>query len=468
LIYQSGDPCQKLAATRRLDGQRQEIQKLLQTAGVTALRRSLVPHLLYNGCDALLLDSSVKIPPKIPDRPPKSRILLRLVLALFALAVLPCRGAEVSFRPEWAKIDNEWALRLTLDDRGAQTFMISSWSPAFSNPKLIRVMDASGEPVSFRIAKPRDVHFIELIFPQLARPRSLSLHIDGLIVSIPAGKNVSYDKKVTVSAPPAAVDSSKWSAWTGAPPDRGLAGTSEPVGGGVSPTEHKKGQGAKPPERSTNGHPSGEAAIASIPEFKIPPPLASASQEVPRLLLVGDKTKATLGDAETALNHAFEQCDYGDKKYYALRDKSGVRDGFALASRLEHINPDGTASEDRWSREVVPMRTFSIGEFVHALFRARPGHYRVIVFVLTNKPLTQDIRMRVNSKQADLWTQDGANALPKEMAEMEYTTDYRCTALIYEFKSLANGEATFVEPSDVSGKRHLAKSGLWAALQQSR
>lgn len=267
-------------------------------------------------------------------------------------------------------------------------------------------------------------------------------------------------------------------------------GFSQPTGGGAplapetsdsytapapTPTAQRRGPAAADGEpRATptrvkkNGHPPGEAATASIPEFKIPPPLVSAWQEVPRVLLVGDKTQPTLGDAETALNYAFEQCDYGDRKYYALRDEAGVRDGFALASRMEHINPDGTPSEDRWSRDVAPMRTFSIGGFVRALFRARPGHYRVIVFVLTNKPLTQDTRARVNSKQADLWTQEGANALPKEIAEMEYTTDYKCTALIYEFKSLANGEATFVEPSEVSGKGHLAKSGLWAALQQPR
>jgi hypothetical protein len=221
------------------------------------------------------------------------------------------------------------------------------------------------------------------------------------------------------------------------------------------------------PTAAATHHPT-MAVAPGIPEFQIPPPLASASEDVPRELLVGGKTHPLLGDVERALNAAFEQCGYGDKKYYALRDASGVRDGFALASRLEHMNADGTANEDRWSMEEVPMRKFSINDFVRALFYARPGYYRVIVFVLTNKPLIQDTQTRVNSNQARLWTQGGANALPREMAQMEYTVDYNCTALIYEFKTLAGGEADFVEPSEISGKTHLEKSGLWAALTQFR
>jgi hypothetical protein len=237
---------------------------------------------------------------------------------------------------------------------------------------------------------------------------------------------------------------------------------------------HKSEAAAEPSATPTpvkkDGHPAtGDSVSPGIPEFTLPPPLVSASQEVPRELLVGGKTQPLLGDAEKALNHAFEQCDYGDKRYYALRDKAGSsRDGFALASRMEHMNADGTANEDRWSREDDPMRTFSINNFVRALFQARPGHYRVIVFVLTNKPLTEDTKVRVSSEQAGLWTKEGAHTLPKEIAEMEYTADYQCTALIYEFKTLAGGKATFVEPSEVSGKTHLQKSGLWAALQQPR
>ena len=41
-------------------------------------------------------------------------------------------------------------------------------------------------------------------------------------------------------------------------------------------------------------------------------------------------------------------------------------------------------------------------------------------------------------------------------------------ALIYEFKTLGGGEATFVEPSEITGQMHLEKSGLLSALSRSR
>jgi hypothetical protein len=252
----------------------------------------------------------------------------------------------------------------------------------------------------------------------------------------------------------------------------------------IAAEPHETPQGTPPPEpeeleggagvdsvasdtRATrNGN---QRASASIPEFKIPPPLASASREIPRELLIGGKPTPLLGDVEATLNAAFEQCDYTEKSYYALREKSGLRDGFALASRMERMNPDGSTNpQDRWLEEVPPMRKFSISDYVGALFRARPGHYRVIVFVLTNKPLTQDTDARASSDQAKLWPKKGADSLPKEMAEMEYTADYKCTALIYEFKSLGGGEAKFVEPSEINGRIHLEKSGLWTALTQRR
>ena len=186
-------------------------------------------------------------------------------------------------------------------------------------------------------------------------------------------------------------------------------------------------------------------------------------------MLTGGKDAPVLGDAEAALNSAFEKCHYSEKKYYALRDDSGVRNGFALASSIERINPDGSTNEnDRWLEDVPPMRKFSIADYVAALFRARPGRYRVIVFVLTDKPPTQNTDARVSSDEAKLWTKKGAESLPKEIAQMEYTADYKCTALVYEFKTLAGAKPQFVEPSEITGRMHLEKSGILAALQQPR
>jgi prepilin-type N-terminal cleavage/methylation domain-containing protein len=81
------------------------------------------------------------------------------------------------------------------------------------------------------------------------------------------------------------------------------------------------------------------------PKFPWPPPRASAFDIVPRDLLLGEKEAPLLGEVDVALDSAFRQAGYVEKSYYS------VPSGFAIASRLEQINQDGTPKDaaDRWS-----------------------------------------------------------------------------------------------------------------------
>jgi len=198
----------------------------------------------------------------------------------------------------------------------------------------------------------------------------------------------------------------------------------------------------------------------AVPEFPWPPPKASASATISRELLLGDKEDPKLADAVSALDLAFQKTGYGERSYYS------VPDGFAMASRIEQINQDGTAKgpADRWSLEVPPMRKFSFSAYLTALFRARPGYYRVIVFVVTSKPFSQS-NAKVTSEEAELWISSGLNALPDDIARGKYTSAHKCTALIYEFKRMETQPAKFVDPSEITGQIHLEKSGLLAALK---
>ena len=201
----------------------------------------------------------------------------------------------------------------------------------------------------------------------------------------------------------------------------------------------------------------------ALPEFPWPPPRASASTTISRELLLGSQEHPQLGDAVAALDLAFQNAGYGERSYYS------VPKGFAMASRIEQINQDGTAKgpADRWSLEVPQMRKFSFSAYLTALFRARPGYYRVIVFVVTSKPFSQS-NAKVTSKEAELWISSGLNALPEDIARGEYTSAHRCTALIYEFKRLETQPAKFVDPSELTGQIHLEKSGLLAAFAKRR
>jgi len=198
------------------------------------------------------------------------------------------------------------------------------------------------------------------------------------------------------------------------------------------------------------------------PKFPWPPPRASAFDTIPRELLVGNAAHPTFGAVAQAIESAFKQAGYGERSYY------GVPDGFAIASQIEQINQDGSPKEavDRWSLETSPLRKFSLGSYLTALFTAQPGYYRVIVFVLTSQAFPQR-DVKVTPEQSKGWVWGGLNKLPEKIANQEYSSAHSCTALIYEFKQTGK-HAELLDPSQITAKTHLEKAGLIAAFTNLR
>ena len=197
-----------------------------------------------------------------------------------------------------------------------------------------------------------------------------------------------------------------------------------------------------------------------IPQFPWPPPKASAFEVIPRELLVPENQTVLLDDVNDSLDKAFRECGYGDKSDYA------VPDGFAIASRIEQINPDGTPAADRWSVNASFIKEFSLRAYLSALFTAgNPGHYRIIVFIITPHPFVQ-ADVEVSPPEAQKWVKAGWNLLPAEIGSHEYSSDYNCTALIYEFQRVGINATRFVEPSEMTGRLHLEKAGLLTALSR--
>jgi hypothetical protein len=197
-----------------------------------------------------------------------------------------------------------------------------------------------------------------------------------------------------------------------------------------------------------------------VPEFPWPPPKASASDMIPRELLVGNAAHPILGTVAQAIESAFQEAGYGEKSYYS------VPGGFAMASQIEQINQDGTPKDsiDRWSSETPRIRT--LDAYLNALFTARPGYYRVIVFIVTSKAFPQR-DLKVTSEESKLWVSSGLNKLPEEIGNQEYSSGHSCTALIYEFKQTGK-HAQLMDPSQITGKTHLDKAGLMAAFAKRR
>jgi hypothetical protein len=194
-----------------------------------------------------------------------------------------------------------------------------------------------------------------------------------------------------------------------------------------------------------------------IPKFPWPPPAASATYVLPLRSYLGEGPR-TLKDADVLITKTLRTAGYVERSYY------GVPEGFALVTRLEQINDNGTpkALPDRWSVEAPRLTTFSFSEYLSALFSAPHGYYRVIVFVITPVPFYQ-VDAQVTGAMAEAWLTHGLNGLPSSIAALPYTSDAACTALVYEFQR-AQGQPSILVPGRLDGLTHLRKSGIASAL----
>lgn len=235
----------------------------------------------------------------------------------------------------------------------------------------------------------------------------------------------------------------------------------------------------KPPEAAPPGHveeyelretellsPTGPgktdaAGRPDIPEFPWPPPAASAQYVIPKGILPRpDEDLHYLGDVDSRLTDAINACGYSERYYYA------VPEGFALVTRLEQINEDGTskAPPERWAPDLEPLHTFSLKAYLKALFMANPGLFRVFVFVVTPLPFGHS-GAGISKDEIDEWTKCGLNTLPPEIGHRPFTADCRCTVLVYEFEQSEPGaEATQNLPSSMDGRTHLYKALVWQEL----
>lgn len=208
---------------------------------------------------------------------------------------------------------------------------------------------------------------------------------------------------------------------------------------------------------------SGEIDDTNYPVFPWPPPRASARERIPDHFVRRPTGLTSLGHVAQRLEEAFDSAGYGTTGFY------GVPHGFALASRLEQINPSGAPrANNRFSVNVERRNLFSLRDYIQALFSANPGRYRIIVFIVTSQPIQQDTAA-VTFEAAIDWVNNGTDRLPVEVAQQPYTGAHRTTAHIYEFvRPTTSAEPSMRLPSELAGRAHLEGAGLWAALGRVR
>ena len=228
------------------------------------------------------------------------------------------------------------------------------------------------------------------------------------------------------------------------------------------------GQGAPPPEPAwpaapdTGGVPGAPAPPPGavqplrpgLPDFPWPPPTPSASQPLPGLLT--QLGFITVGQVADWVAQSLDQRSYFDRSYHSAPN------GFAMVTRLERINEDGTpfAGPDRWPVNVT-SEGFSLIRYIEALFAAPEGHYRVIVFVVTSELLIPSGERPTEQYMLGLLS-GGADRLPAIVRDAPLTPDHTCVALIYEFEQRGlQGQPALLVPGRLTGRDHLVAAGLW-------
>jgi hypothetical protein len=208
-----------------------------------------------------------------------------------------------------------------------------------------------------------------------------------------------------------------------------------------------------PPPQSGMAELGSSAPRADLPDFPWPPPQVSASYNLPRNLF---QAQSTLGQAVNKIVAALEQTGYVQRSYFRTQSN-----GVALVTQLESINDDGTALTDqkRWP----VLKDSNLVNMVRGLFYVDPGHYRVIVFILQDKPFVQSPGA-VTGEQAREWLRSGANMLPQDVANRPFGQG-EVSVLIYEFAS--DGTAVKRIDSRLTGKQHLEKAGVMSFLEKT-
>ncbi len=193
--------------------------------------------------------------------------------------------------------------------------------------------------------------------------------------------------------------------------------------------------------------------LQNFPRFPFPAPKWSADAELDSYF----KTCKTLGDADQKIRKALDTTRFYSRKYFQ------VPGGFAIVTRMEQFNKDGSSKSEanRWKTRPVREETFSITGYLASFFTSEPGYFRIFVFLVTDAVVTSDQKRMVSREEATNWLNEGACRLPDAIRNHEFGKSTGVTALVYEFRvPESNRQPVFAQPSDLNGITHLRQARI--------
>ncbi len=198
-------------------------------------------------------------------------------------------------------------------------------------------------------------------------------------------------------------------------------------------------------------------AVPGIPEFHLPAPRPSASYDLTNLF----QGSRQMGQIAQRIKGALDDCGYYEHQYYF------VEGGFAMVTRIEQFNQDGSSMNEpaRWSANPVRDENFDWTDYLRSLFTSDPGRFRVFVFLVTDIPWTTNPSREISRQQAENWLSEGANQLPLGIRQQSVSPGTAVTALVYEFLvEEGTGDARLSLPSELSSRTHMLQSYIYSNL----
>lgn len=173
-----------------------------------------------------------------------------------------------------------------------------------------------------------------------------------------------------------------------------------------------------------------------------------------------DSGTLNLGDAENKLRQALADGGYEELAYYSF-DR-----GFAIATTLEQTDHEANPlHENRWMIDVRQSNVFDLNSFLRALFLADKGYFRVLVFIVNDRPLK--FGEEVDKQALRDVIAEGSDRLPAELRKRLFNPQMKCTALVYEFEHDENSRSIInKKPGRHSVNRHLTSTNTKQSLDR--
>lgn len=211
------------------------------------------------------------------------------------------------------------------------------------------------------------------------------------------------------------------------------------------------GCGIHPAERE----PTGGAAPCS---FWPPPPATSTWTDD----LTAPPTDLSFGEVAGHLASALRHAGYATVQPYPVG--SQYQHGFAVTTRLERIDEDGTLAPppERWSAIHPEASNLRWLAGAREMTLPGPGYYRVMLIAFTDLPIGATSR-------APAWNEEtlmeGPDAPPPLPTARRAAPQFRFGVFIYEYRARrSDNKGSFVASTRLPAVAHVRSSGLSALL----